>query len=92
MTKKELIDQIAVDAEITKKEAETALESVLKGIETSLLEDGKITFVGFGTFEVRERAAREGVNPRDPKGPKIQIAASKSVGFKAGKILKDKLN
>lgn len=56
MTKKELIDQIAVDAEITKKEAEAALESVLKGIETSLLEDGKITFVGFGTFEVRERA------------------------------------
>ena len=90
MTKKELIDQIAVDAEITKKEAEAALESVLKGIETSLLEDGKITFVGFGTFEVRERAAREGRNPKT--GETMTIAASKGVGFKAGKKLKEKLN
>ena len=90
MTKKELIDQIAVDAEITKKEAETALESVLKGIETSLLEDGKITFVGFGTFEVTERAAREGRNPLT--GEKMQIKASKAPKFKAGKALKDAVN
>ena len=92
MTKKELIEKIAADAEISKKAAEAAFNSVIEGIETSLIEEGKITFVGFGTFEVRERAAREGVNPRDPQGPKIQIAASKNVGFKAGKALKEKLN
>lgn len=90
MTKKELIEKVAVDAEITKKAAELAVESVLNGIETSLVEEGKITFVGFGTFEVRERAAREGRNPKT--GAPISIAASKSVGFKAGKALKEKLN
>lgn len=90
MTKKELIEKIAADAEITKKAAEIAIESVLSGIETSLIEEGKITFVGFGTFEVRERAAREGRNPKT--GEPMTIAASKSVGFKAGKKLKEKLN
>ncbi len=90
MTKKELIEKVAVDAEITKKAAELAVESVLNGIETSLVEEGKITFVGFGTFEVRERAAREGRNPKT--GETMTIAASKGVGFKAGKKLKEKLN
>ena len=90
MTKKELIEKVAVDAEITKKAAELAVESVLNGIETSLIEEGKITFVGFGTFEVRERAAREGRNPKT--GETMTIAASKGVGFKAGKKLKEKLN
>ena len=90
MTKKELIEKVAIDAEITKKAAELAVESVLNGIETSLVEEGKITFVGFGTFEVRERAAREGRNPKT--GETMTIAASKGVGFKAGKKLKEKLN
>ena len=90
MTKKELIEKVAVDAEITKKAAELAVESVLNGIETSLVEEGKITFVGFGTFDVRERAAREGRNPKT--GETMTIAASKGVGFKAGKKLKEKLN
>ena len=90
MTKKELIEKVAVDAEITKKAAELAVESVLNGIETSLVEEGKITFVGFGTFEVRVRAAREGRNPKT--GETMTIAASKGVGFKAGKKLKEKLN
>lgn len=90
MTKKELIEKVAVDAEITKKAAELAVDSVLNGIETSLVEEGKITFVGFGTFEVRERAAREGRNPKT--GETMTIAASKGVGFKAGKKLKEKLN
>lgn len=90
MTKKELIEKISTDAEISKKAAEAALNSVLEGIETSLIEEGKITFVGFGTFEVRERAAREGRNPKT--GAPISIAASKNVGFKAGKALKEKLN
>lgn len=90
MTKKELIEKVAADAEITKKAAEIALNSVLEGIETSLVEEGKISFVGFGTFEVRERAAREGRNPKT--GETITIAASKNVGFKAGKGLKERIN
>lgn len=90
MTKKELIEKVAADAEITKKAAEAAIDSVLNGIEISLVEEGKITFVGFGTFEVRERAAREGRNPKT--GEPMTIAASKGVGFKAGKKLKKKLN
>lgn len=90
MTKKDLIEKVAADAEITKKAAELAIDSVLEGIETSLIKEEKITFVGFGTFEVRERAAREGRNPKT--GETIQIKASKSVGFKAGKKLKEKLN
>ena len=90
MTKKELIEKVAADAEITKKAAEAAIDSVLNGIEISLVEEGKITFVGFGTFEVRERAAREGRNPKT--GEPMTIAASKGVGFKVGKKLKEKLN
>lgn len=90
MTKKELIEKVAADAEITKKAAEIALNSVLEGIETSLVEEGKISFVGFGTFEVRERAAREGRNPKT--GEPMTIAASKNVGFKAGKGLKERIN
>ena len=90
MTKKELIEKVAADAEITKKAAEIALNSVLEGIETSLVEEGKMSFVGFGTFEVRERAAREGRNPKT--GEPMTIAASKNVGFKAGKGLKERIN
>ena len=90
MTKKELIEKVAADAEITKKAAEIALNSVLEGIETSLVEEGKMSFVGFGTFEVRERAARAGRNPKT--GEPMTIAASKSVGFKAGKGLKERIN
>ena len=90
MTKKELIEKVAVDAEITKKAAELAVESVLNGIETSLVEEGKITFVGFGTFEVRERAAREGRNPKT--GETMTIAASKAPAFKSSSALKNAVN
>lgn len=90
MTKKELIEKIASDAEISKKAAEAAFGAVLEGITESLVEEGKFSVVGFGTFEVRERAARKGRNPKT--GEPMQIAASKGVGFKAGKALKEKLN
>ena len=90
MTKKELIEKVAADAEITKKAAEIALNSVLEGIETSLVEEGKMSFVGFGTFEVRERAAREGRNPRTKET--ITIPASTVPVFKAGKEFKDRVN
>lgn len=89
MTKKELIERIAENAGLTKKAAEIALNSVLEGIEESLINEGKMSFIGFGTFEVRERAAREGKNPKT--GEVIQIAASKTVGFKTSKNLKEKL-
>ena len=89
-TTKELIEKISKDAEISKKAAEAALNSVLEGIETSLIEEGKITFVGFGTFEVRERAAREGRNPRTKEV--IQIPATTVPVFKAGSAFKEKMN
>lgn len=91
MTKKELIEKVAADAEITKKAAEIALNSVLEGIETSLVEEGKMSFVGFGTFEVRERAERQGRNPRNPEEV-IHIPASKAPVFKAGKSLREAVN
>ena len=92
MNKAELITSMAEKSQLTKKDAESALKAFIDSVQEALENGDKVQLIGFGTFETRERAAREGVNPRDPKGPKIQIAASKSVGFKAGKKLKDKLN
>ncbi|MCO4773804.1 MAG: HU family DNA-binding protein [Deltaproteobacteria bacterium] len=69
--------------------AQAAVEDVLSCISQGLLDDGKVQLVGFGTFSVKERAARTGRNPRT--GESIQIAASKNVGFKAGKALKESL-
>jgi DNA-binding protein HU-beta len=91
MNKSELVTSIAQKAELTKKEAEKALNAFLETIEETLVSGDKVQLVGFGTFEVRDRAAREGRNPRNPEEV-IQIAASKAPVFKAGKSLKEKMN
>ena len=90
MNKTELIAAIADKAGIAKKDAEKALAAFVDTVAAELKADNKIQLVGFGTFEVRERAAREGINPQT--GAKIKIAASKNPVFKAGKALKDALN
>ena len=87
MTKKELVSYVAEKANLSKKDAETAVNSVFDGITEALKTDGKIQLVGFGSFEVKERAARMGKNPAT--GETIEIPASKSPSFKAGKALKD---
>ena len=88
MTKAELIEKMAKDAEITKAAAGTALDSFIQGVTAALKKkDGKVTLVGFGTFEKTNRKARKGRNPQT--GEAIKIKASKSVKFKVGKKLKD---
>lgn len=87
MNKTELINAIAAEAEISKKDAGKALDAFINTVTNSLKNDEKVQLIGFGTFEVRERAAREGHNPQT--GAKIAIAASKVPAFKAGKALKD---
>ena len=91
MNKSELIASIAEKSELTKKDAESALNAFLKTIEETLIKEEKVQLVGFGTFEVRDRKAREGRNPRDPEQV-IQIPASKAPVFKAGKSLKEAVN
>ena len=90
MNKVELVAAIADKAGIAKKDAEKALAAFVDTVAGELKAGGKIQLVGFGTFEVRERAARTGKNPRT--GEKIEIAASKNPVFKAGKALKDSVN
>ena len=87
MTKAELVSAIAGKTELTKKDSEKALAAVLESITEALKKGDKVSLVGFGTFEVRSRAAREGINPQTKK--KIKIAATKVPAFKAGKALKD---
>lgn len=87
VTKKDLVEVVAKNAELSKKDAGEAVNAFLAAIQTALKEDGKVTLTGFGTFEVRERAARTGRNPRT--GETLTIAASKVPAFKAGKELKD---
>ncbi|HIQ58539.1 MAG TPA: HU family DNA-binding protein [Candidatus Merdivicinus intestinavium] len=87
MTRTELINAVAEKAEFSKKDAEKAVTAVLEGITDALASGEKVQLVGFGTFEVRERAAREGKNPAT--GETIQIEATKVPAFKAGKALKD---
>jgi len=83
MNKSELIDAIAKDAGITKVAAKSALESFINNVMTTLKKkDGKVSLVGFGTFSVAERAARQGINPATKKP--IKIAAKKVAKFKAG--------
>ncbi len=91
MNKTELIAAIAEKAGLTKKDAETAVKATLDAIEEALIKGDKVQLIGFGTFEVRERKARTGRNPRKP-GEVIDIPASKAPVFKAGKALKDKVN
>lgn len=90
MNKTELIDHIAAEADLSKSAAGRALEAALSGISSSLRNAEPVALAGFGTFTVRERAARTGRNPRT--GQTIAIAASKAAAFKAGKALKDALN
>ncbi len=91
MNKAELIASIAEKSELTKKDAESALNAFMKTIEETLATGDKVQLVGFGTFEVRARKAREGRNPRNPEEV-IQIPASKAPVFKAGKTLKEIVN
>jgi DNA-binding protein HU-beta len=87
LNKTELVGLIAEKAEITKKDAEKTLAAVLDSIEETMVKGDKIQLVGFGTFEVRERAARTGRNPQT--GADITIPAAKVPAFKPGKALKD---
>ena len=91
MNKADLVSKIAEKSGLTKKDSETALNAFMASVEEALVKQEKVQLVGFGTFETRERAAREGRNPRDPK-VKIKIPASKTPVFKAGKGLKEKVN
>ena len=90
MTKAELINAVAQKTELSKKDSEKAVVAVIDAISETLAAGEKVALVGFGTFEVKERAAREGINPRTKE--KIEIPASKLPVFKAGKALKDMVN
>lgn len=90
MNKTELVAAIAEKTELSKKDAEKALKAFTDVVAEELKKGEKIQLVGFGTFEVSERAAREGRNPQT--GETMTIAASKSPKFKAGKALKDAVN
>lgn len=90
MNKTELVEKIAVGAELSKEDAKKALEAAVEAIKTALVEGDKVQLIGFGTFSVNERPAREGMNLRT--GEKIQIAAKKVAKFKAGAELTAALN
>ena len=90
MNKAELIAKIAEESKLTKKAAETALDAFVTSVEGALKNGEKVQLVGFGTFEVRKRAARKGRNPQTKA--EIKIPASKAPVFKAGKALKDLVN
>ena len=90
MNKTELIAASAEQAEISKKDSEKALKAFIDVVTEQLKKDDKVQLVGFGTFEVSKRAAREGRNPQT--GKTMKIAACKAPKFKAGKALKDAIN
>lgn len=90
MNKAELIDQMAASADISKASATRALDAMLDAVTDSLKQSEQVVLVGFGTFSVKERAARTGRNPQT--GAPIQISAAKVPAFKPGKALKDSLN
>lgn len=90
MNKAELIANVAGSADISKKDAEKAINAFIANIESALKNGEKVQLVGFGTFEVRERAERKGRNPQTNK--EIIIPASKVPAFKVGKALKDAIN
>ena len=90
MNKTELVAAMAESADLSKKDAEKALKAFIEVVTDELKKDEKVQLVGFGTFEVALRAAREGRNPLT--GEKMQIKASKAPKFKAGKALKDAVN
>lgn len=91
MNKKELVTRIADKSNLTKKDAENALNAFVEAVEEALADGDKVQLVGFGTFEVRDRKAREGRNPRNPE-EKIHIPASKAPVFRTGKGFKERVN
>ena len=90
MNKTELVAAMAEEAQLSKKDAEKALKAFTDVVAKELKKGGKVQLVGFGTFEVAKRAAREGRNPQT--GSVMKIKASKAPKFKAGKALKDAVN
>ena len=90
MTKPELVKAVAEQAGLTNKDADKAVSALISVVTSELAAGGKVQLIGFGTFEVVERAAREGRNPQT--GETVKIKASKAPKFKAGKALKDALN
>ncbi len=90
MNKTELINAVAKNAELSRKDADKAVNAAFEAIAAALKAGEKVSVVGFGGFEVKERAARTARNPRT--GEEIEIAASKAISFKAGKALKDEVN
>lgn len=90
MNKQELISAMAEKANLSKKDAEAALNAFVSTVEGALVKGDKVQLVGFGGFEVRERAARTGRNPQT--GAEMKIDAAKVPAFKAGKALKDLIN
>jgi len=90
MNKSDLVDAIAESAGLSKADAGRALDALVDSVTSALQSGQSVSLVGFGTFSVRDRAARTGRNPRT--GETIQIAASKNPAFKAGKALKDAVN
>lgn len=91
MNKADLIAAVAEKTGFTKKDAEVAVNATMDAIQETLIKGDRVQLIGFGTFEVRQRKARTGRNPRKP-GETIEIAASKAPVFKAGKALKDAVN
>jgi len=87
MNKTDLVNSVATQAELTKKDATAAVDALFETIFNTLAKEEKIQLIGFGTFEVRERSARKGRNPQT--GEEIDIAASKVPAFKPGKELKE---
>ncbi len=90
MNKAQLVEHIATTADISKKQAQAALDALLQGVSETLSQGDEVALVGFGTFKVNARAARLGRNPST--GETIQIAAANIPAFKAGKALKDAVN
>ena len=90
MNKTELINAVAKNADLSRKDADKAVNAAFEAITAALKAGEKVSVVGFGGFEIKERAARTARNPRT--GEAIEIAASKAISFKAGKALKDEVN
>ncbi|WP_054951231.1 HU family DNA-binding protein [Numidum massiliense] len=90
MNKTDLIEKVATDIGMTKKDATAVVDTVLETISEALQRGEKVSLIGFGNFEVRERSARKGRNPRT--GEEIEIKASKVPAFKPGKQLKESVN
>ncbi len=90
MNKSELVDAIANDTGLSKKDSEAALKSFIENVSDALVKGDSVQLIGFGTFSISERKARSGRNPKTKE--KITIAASKNAKFKVGKALKDRIN